>query len=518
MRRTRQRLAPRFLMVAMVLAGLGGLAWWLGQDLADFRSDPGDATPFVGREGPATSKAGTAVPEGRATPDAPDSVSVPTLVGQEPTALAPRPVDEFLGTGALEGVVRELNGDPVPSAMVIASMGLVRERTIADLEGRYRFDVLTGGTWEMWIAPESVEGFLSPRVGADAYPRKRFPAWARAKTVVVGREGVARCDPVVVRPARLEGRVLGRYGTGAPGRVVRVRARESILSKGAGFSDVTTSDAMGRFVFERLAPVTSLLRVEATEDAKLNPNEMRVVQLEPGTTHQVTVSHGSDLSVRGRVLDAWTGRAVRGRRIEVRTTEPGGSGWGDGRHVMEAWTDDAGRYILSLFEGQDARVRFTPESEHGQGAGRSGLAGAVDDWVYDPARGFGRLASESGGQVTTWQAVDQGRVTLPDIQVWPSRPFVVTGLLTHADGRAASARLEVRTASADGLPSLPAPSLVLEDLPDEPFTTAADGSFEWQCEAPRPALELTATVGDWSETRRFMPEPGGRVDLVFSVP
>lgn len=282
--------ASRSLLLLVVLACLGLLAWWLMGGFASGRSGPSGS---AGSEGPQHLRV-----------EAPPA----DLAAGAEAAGADDADRERLGRQAAESegpaevfgrVLRAADGSPVAGAVVrlvwrqadqfqhkdpgLRDRHQVRDTQSTDAEGRFRFAARRGWLYELWAE-------------APGYPI------ARASDCPVGVE-----IRIALRPAaRVAGVVVDPEGKPVPGCRVMLGGKAARLMQAE-----TRSDAAGRFELPGLPAEPILLRSVHRAFAE----DWRELDLEVGDQLELRIELKQGLELHGQVVDP-AGRPIAGAALD----------------------------------------------------------------------------------------------------------------------------------------------------------------------------------------------------------
>lgn len=293
----------------------------------------------------------------------------------------------LIAVGTVGGTVTDPAGLPVRGAAVrLVGSGVWPPRdTTSDAFGRYAFDDVAEGVYELWAA-------------------LRGPAAALVSEVLVGVEvlgpgGAATADLPLLRA----GAVVGRVATvdGRPVVSARLSLSDDLLSLS---SEDTTTGPGGAYRTSPLPPGRYFLRVEAPDAPAFGPVEVLVGTAE--TTFHVTLPTGA--VVRGKVVDA-AGQPVAGARVAVRVEG------GDGPRTLSARMRSGRERVAAL--------RSHLHDDLGTATGASRPAVALPE--------LGQAATDAQGRFSLL-GVPQGRVTV--LAVHPGHGPGAAPPLELADG------------------------------------------------------------------------------------
>jgi len=202
----------------------------------------------------------------------------------------------LVAVGTIGGAVSDERGRGVAGAHVVLAGSAVwpARRTTTDRAGRFSFDDVAEGVYELVAVKEGAPPLTTPLASARIYG-----------VAVEGPGGAATADLHVVRAGHVVGRVAGLDGRVVAG--ARVTLSEERL---AVLGDDSFTDRAGTFRSGHVAPGRYVVRVAAPGLPELPPAELLVSAGE--TTFHVTMPRGATL--RGRVVDA-SGEGVAGARL-----------------------------------------------------------------------------------------------------------------------------------------------------------------------------------------------------------
>lgn len=295
---------------------------------------------------------------------------------------AGRPADLLLTTGgAVSGTVTDASGKPVGAAMVrlTTALPMARDLTLlARTDGRGSFAIHGIPTGEYRV------------VG-------RHPDFAPAISppVTVERDGEARADLVLSRPATVRGRLLGPDEKPTRGQAI-VKELADVDAPDVLAEDLTAEAGDDGVFTLRLGPGSHSLEVRARG---LGSRRLDVDVRGSGETVDLgDVALEVGIAIRGRVRDA-AGRPLENAEVST---------FYDSQSFSER-TDAAGAYVLA---GLNAGMYTVGVSAPGMGrAQRKAEAGASGvDFVLQPAgRIAGRVVDEAGRPVDAFRVVARMR-------------------------------------------------------------------------------------------------------------
>jgi RNA polymerase sigma-70 factor (ECF subfamily) len=183
--------------------------------------------------------------------------------------------------GAIAGRVVDAAGNAVAKAILRARAGDTRAQALSDNDGRFRFDELTPGVYEV--------GVKHAEAGV-----------AKLESIVVTAQATTEITVPIQAFATVQGIVRGPQGPVAGGEMF-------LQPYGSNDDWNTTTDAEGRFRFDKLPP--GRLR------AWMSGQFLYIVDVAPGETRELDVEIGSRASVRftvdGVALEGLTHVAAR---------------------------------------------------------------------------------------------------------------------------------------------------------------------------------------------------------------
>lgn len=218
-------------------------------------------------------------------------------------------VELVLGEGlVVEGFVTDPGDHPLPGVRV----------TLLHAEHTRFFDTRTGGDGRFRVGPLPKGDYGLVAEKEEWLPEYLEPLFVRRETRKV----------VLVRPGRIVGRVLSDEAP-APGAEVRAKGAD-------GTEQMTESDAVGRFAFEKVKPIIYVLT--ATREGRHAVVETAIKM--PGiSSEEVVLRLGGARQVEGTVRDD-AGNPVAGARITLTGIEG----------YQRAFTDAQGHYRMELVE------------------------------------------------------------------------------------------------------------------------------------------------------------------------